>query len=239
MQDTKSVKFLSLLNPNRAYEVSDDWAWDGRGAAPLDLHLKAYDTYGDGLTQHSGYFVPQWADVTDVCASIAHAILADPKNEAWSLLHLPEPRFGLLAFVRTIVYDPDENAKTKYFNPVDLKISTADRYRFDKRWQKVESWMNGSPAACLSLLLNDRPSDWLEKLLYADALRDAMGYPCWEDVFKPTAELKGDWHQAFEAYRCALQAAHLLRVAERQLENSLASTRRSSEAEQKAVVAIQ
>src|SRR5207247_6054993 len=63
---------------------SDNWIT--RGAAPFCGDIVAYDTYGDGLTQHAGAYVAQFHDTTDICLSVTQPVLDDPRNETWRKL---------------------------------------------------------------------------------------------------------------------------------------------------------
>lgn len=227
-----NVTFKSALNPDKiGYRLSSDWDWNNKGNAPLSVYLQQFETYGDGMTQHSGAWAVQFADLTDACISLTQAIVADPLNEAWHqlsyMVHCSNPE--LLAFVQTIRYRED---KAQWYNMTDRKISSSESKKHDKRWNHVESWMDGKAASCLSILLNGVPScDWLSKLCWADDLREAMGYPLWEDMFKPTSEITGDWQQAFHAFRAAARAIASLDYAGRACASALYNTLPKPEAE--------
>lgn len=225
-------QIASVLNGSKvAYEVSDDWNWNGRGSAPLSVSLNQYQTYGDGVVKHSNAWCAQWADMTDACLSLTSAILADPQATEWKQV----PRMfatlspDVLAFVQTIKHRDD---RRQWFNFSERKVSTAESKQHDKRWTSVESWMDGTAPACLSILLNQfSHHDWFARLAIADDLRTAMGYPMWEEFFKPTSELTGDWHQAFRALRAASESVAQLDNARRVLECALENSKPQAQPE--------
>lgn len=206
----------SVLNPDRkAYKLTSDWDWNNRGNAPLSLYISEYETYGDGTCQHSRSWPAQWSELTDVCLSFARAIVADPSNDAWHQLNYVMHTVGedTLRFALGIKYRKD---KAQWYNLSERKLSSSESKRHDKRWEQVQSWMDGSPATALSIVLNNNSSvDWLSRLAIADDLRTLANYPCWEDYFKPVMELPGDWHQAFVAFRDCCRAISSLDHAKR------------------------
>lgn len=215
----------SVLNNSKiAYQLSDEWNWELKGNAPLSMHLMQYETFGDNTTQHSRAWCTQWADLTDACLSLTKAILAEPNYETWRVLvrDFHESNKEVIDFVQTVVYK--EN-KDQFFSLQFRKLSSSDSKRHDKRWTKVETWMDGTPQACLSILLNGvGTTDWFSKLCWADDLRTAIGYPMWEDYFKPVKDITGDWHQAFQALRSACRALIALDYASRSLESAIHNT---------------
>lgn len=225
-----NIVIPSVLNSSKvAYRLSSEWPWDKRGNAPLSLYITQYETYGDGTVQHSGEWCAQWEALTDVCLSITRAICADPKNKAWQQLAYVFHSISdeTLAFVQTIKYRED---KWQWFNMAERKVSASESKQHDRRWERVEPWMDGKASACLSILLNaNNGVDWLGKLYIADDLRQSMGFPLWEEMFKPVTELTGDWHQAFRAFRMASEAISKLDYAQRASESAEGNSKRATE----------
>lgn len=223
---TRNIELRSVLNPDKvAYRLSSDWDYNGRGNAPLSLHIQVFETYGDNLTQHSGAWTAQFSELTDVCLSLTAAIVADPLNDTWRQLDYVMRDTGseVLQFVLSIKYRED---KPQWYSIADRKLSSSESKRHDRRWEKVEHWMDGSPATALSIYLNHSPNiDWLQKLCIADDLRALANYPMWEDYFKPVTELKGDWHQAFQGLRAAAHAVQSLDRAKALYESAMHNTK--------------
>jgi hypothetical protein len=218
----RNQTFKSVLHPDKiAYRLTDDWDWNKKGNAPLSVYLTQFETYGDGMTQHSGDWAVQFADITDLCISLTQAIVADFGNDAWKQLSyfLHESNQELIAFALTIKHRDD---KAQWFNLADRKLSSSESKRHDKRWEHVESWHDGTPASALAIILNaNQHCDWLQKLCWADDLRTACNYPYWEDIFKPTKDLAGDWQQAFHALRACGRAVAAMDYASRAADSAL------------------
>jgi len=219
------IKFASVLNPKIAYCLSGEWDYNKRGNAPLSRYLNVYETYGDGLTQHSGSWAAQLPALTDACLSLTSAVVADPSNPEWHQLSYIFPVWGddLITFALSIRC---QEGKTRYYNLADRKLSTTDSKRHDKRWEKVESWMDGSPCACLAVLLHCFAHyDWLAKIALADDLRRLSGYPLWEELLSPVKDLPGDWHQAFSSTRSVVRAIAGLDYAKRAAQTALSNSK--------------
>lgn len=227
---SETLDFPSLTRNNVAYRLSADWPWDKRGDSPLSLHLTEFDTCGDGMTQHSGSYCTQFCQMADACISLAQAYAKDPLNEAWGQLPYIFHETGdeICAFVQTLKYRED---KAQWYNPSERKVSSSSKCQHDRRWEKVESWMDGSSKACASLILliGGKGCDWLGKLCLLEDLRKAMNYPLWEDMLPVTSELTGDWHQAFCAARAANRAYREMGYARRASESALGNTKRAEE----------
>lgn len=214
-----------------AYKLTSDWDWNNRGNAPLSLHISQYETYGDGTCQHSNSWPAQFSDLTDVCLSFTRAVCEDPNNEAWHQLSyvMHSVTEDTLRFALSIVHRDD---KAQWYNMSERKMSSSESKRHDKRWEHVESWMDGTAKSALSIVLNANASvDWFSKLAIADDLRTLANFPCWEDYFKPASELTGDWHQAFNAFRAACRAVQSLDYARRASASAEYNTRPKAEAE--------
>ena len=223
------INIKSILDPKRAYRVcgysSDNWST--RGNAPFSCSILAYDTYGDGLTQHSGAYVAQFADTTDICLSVAQAILDDPKNETWRKLDsfLSRRSDNQIRFAMTVKY---QEGKRQFYSFLHEKVTRADKGN-DRRYEKVESWHDGSAPITLNLLCSSG-MDWLERLYIAHRLRE-LNYEqtrcffSWAELFPPTTELRGDWQQAFEAFINAMKAVQHLDWTGRLVECALNNSR--------------
>lgn len=178
--------FASVRKPNVRYKIWDkydsnpayDWT---RSCNVLDRNLSTYDTLGDGEVQHSPDYCPNksWEVLRDVIDSMIVALpnLADralPEgmvnmfrcHAAENIRCHPEQ----VALARKVVYD--EN-KTRYYNIEDFKLSTSDSKRHDKRWERVDSDLDGTEASMVRLLANrHRGNSLLGWWFVLDAIAD-------------------------------------------------------------------
>lgn len=234
------ITFPSVLHPDKfgyRYE-KHGYNFDKRGNWPVLDKLTVFETYGDGMVQHSGEWCAQCADFTDACLSLATAILADPANEEWNYLADEiSGRAGreTIEFALSVVFKDD--GKARFYSPSERKVTTADK-RHDKRFFPVESWCNGSESSALRIVRagQDYPLCVAEHIGLVCAIRDvASGCGCWEDVLGEqafrTLEASGDWHQAFRALRAAAQAASQLHHAARCIECATRNSKPKATAE--------
>ncbi|HXJ61840.1 MAG TPA: hypothetical protein VNU68_34805 [Verrucomicrobiae bacterium] len=211
----------SILNAStRAYKLvkSGTDNWNNRGSAPLLDQLTQYETYGDGTVQHSGDWCVQFAELTDVCLSLATAMYADPKAEHWQSLGRPMPCQENLRFALNVKF---KEGKRQWYSYQQQKVTTSEKVRYDKRYEEVNQYINGDPAGALRVI-NPEYYDWLDKVRLVSALREEYykmggGYLRMEDIFKPLEELgkigtdgKRRWRNALTAYEHALSAVHAL-----------------------------
>lgn len=209
----------SVLKPDKlAYRVCDSMdTWNSRGNAQFSCNIQCFETYGDGTCQHSGEWAPQFSDTTDICLSVTRAILTNPLASDWEKLTTMFFRFNRedVKFALSVKFTEGKN---RYYSVAQRKVTTADKAH-DRRFEKVQPWCDGSPAAAMHILLNDSHADWVVRIYLADMVRDEHyaqtgGYTHWEEVFKPLGELEGDWHSAFKAYLYALQSVQYLGYSE-------------------------
>jgi hypothetical protein len=120
-----------------------------------------YDTYGDGYTQHSGELLVPTGMFADYLASLAaHLVEIQDRDslqqlaEFWpSRYHRVFDRKKVLAAIK-VRYKEDK--KQYYHRDDDYRVSTAESYRHDKRWEEVETWMNGQIDAVYAIIQGNR-----------------------------------------------------------------------------------
>lgn len=207
--------FPSVLHSNyRGYRITDDWSehWNSRGQTPLHLNLVQFETYGDGLTQHSNSYCTQFADFTDAGVSVSRAILLEPTAPEWSKLtdcvHCISD--STLRFALTIKY---QEGKDQFYSIAERKLTRSDK-RNDRRFERVQSWADGTPASAYRLVFRNH-WEWFTRLLVCDKLRDlefqrSDCFQSWSVLFAPTDQLAGAWQSALSCLSYALQATNLL-----------------------------
>ena len=70
-------KFASIQNPEKYGYAYDSEAFDSN--AEVDWHMRMFETYGDGLCQHSGDWPITTHFMPDYLASLATAMMNDPE----------------------------------------------------------------------------------------------------------------------------------------------------------------
>jgi len=210
-----SVSFPSLIHgKERAYTIHDSsYDLDSRGQ---HHHLAdwagMFETYGDGMVQHSHEFATPEEAFGDYCGSLATFILAGGKDAEtaaeylanvcwWNVANRPE-----VEFAQSVKY---KEGKRTYYSKAERKTSTADSKRNDRRWEEVKEWMDGGLLATFRLCLPDFNLDFLSRYATADAVVDAYSYEHgwhgnaatlldFSEVTKKQAHDE-DWSQAFSA----------------------------------------
>lgn len=205
----------SILFPDkRGYHIqssgTDNWA--KRGNAPLLMGVTVFDTFGDGLTQHSGDWCPQWGpDFTDVCVSLATAVMAEPADQIWNSLFMCTDGGMSDTDIRWALTVKYSEKVLRFYSASERKVTSADK-RHDRRYERVEVWCDGTPEAAFQLLMKDRSHhDWITRLLIADRIQKIwreQSEDCgsrMEKIFSPIKDLPKDWECALEAVRCAIE----------------------------------
>lgn len=208
-----SKEIKSVLNGgNRCYRLNENSTdnFSKRGQRDLLCALTQYETYGDGTTQHSGDWCVQMGELVDVCLSMAAAIAAEPDLQIWGQLErlmTPVPSRDIAAAVKVVYKD---GGKTQYYSTRDFKVTTSDKSQ-DRRFERVESWMDGTPKAIVHMLQKqywDR-IQWVS-LAYCvrEYLYDANNhFVSFENINECFASFDDDWTSAFESLRQAVAAS--------------------------------
>jgi hypothetical protein len=220
-----TCRFPSLEHPEKYGFVFDSQNYVQR--PPVDECCLAFETYGDGLCQHSGEW-PIAADLAaDYFASLAAHLLEHPDELdwlSWKLRQDVSPKD--IDFAASVVYrEPKENRayKRQYYSRKERKLTTADK-RNDRRYDEVESWMDGSPDAIVRLLWQSFYSP-LQTYALNCAVRDwtqAGENSGWMDIPTITADADHDarraLHDAYKLLQSVLRHLEGLRSARSSLD---------------------
>ena len=175
-------KFISLKEPSKYGYAYDSEAWDTNTRFCLSRHFQQFETYGDGLTQHSGEWTVQVEFLADYLASLATYIMANPGEETDKLLqHVSydvtrRPADASIAFAASAKFKAKSDTEPwekhrRWFSVQEKKISASESKRYDKRYTEVEKQHDGSPDAIYRMLIPEY-ADGLEFYTCADAIRD-------------------------------------------------------------------
>jgi len=180
------IKFASIQNAGKFAYVydSDSENWESR--APVSQCFKMYQTYNDGLTQHSGDWAITNEYVIDYLASLATYIISrqpDTRSEddngllqrlTYELLRAP--CVASIEFAASVIFKSSGEGssyekKTRYYSTSEKKITTTPSKCHDKRYSQVTASEDGSAGAIYRMLLPEYAND-LERLTYAEAIRE-------------------------------------------------------------------
>lgn len=167
-------KFASIAHGKQHGYAYDSQAWDAR--APIESHFRMFDTYGDGLVQHSPDYSVQVEYLADYLASLAAAMLTDDElAQSLVFTFARRPSVKQIEFAASIVYkapaEKDWNKSRRWFSVQEMKVSKAPAKQYDKRYEEVRDIHDGSPSAIYRMVLPEYASG-LERYLYADAIRE-------------------------------------------------------------------
>ncbi len=142
-------KFKSL-----AYEKEFGYSFDSQSMdmkAPINQHFRMFQTYGDGLIQHSGDWSITVEYLADYLASLALAMSEDEElleNASWVLSQRPSDKE--IAFAASVVWK--EGVKTRYFSVKQMKVSASPEKSHDKRFEEIRDFHDGSTASIKRIL---------------------------------------------------------------------------------------
>jgi len=144
--------------------------------------ILCYDTYGDGMTQHSPSYCASKDLLEDFLISFAIFLNDNPdevENIDLFLGGLFECNEDQVRFFEGLKYNPDV---TVYYNKSELKTSKSSKKEYDKRWEKIPSWADGTMEAVLSFMAQ---SYWgtLKRFACLDNIKPILNYS-WYDFEK-------------------------------------------------------
>jgi hypothetical protein len=150
-------KFPSLAQPDKIGFMFD--SQHRSKYAQVDEALLFFDTYGDGMCQHSPEVCTLAEQAADYFASLAAFLLERP-DEAQSCRSRFEPDWpdAKIEFAASVVYKaPAEGKyeKPRYFSMEEKKVSSSESKRHDRRYTRIEPWMDGTGKAIIQLLWQD------------------------------------------------------------------------------------
>lgn len=221
-------KFASLKHGKTHAYAFDSDAYDYK--APLYDHFRMYETYGDGLTQHSGDWSVTLEYLTDYLFSLATAMQTDAELvDRLKYAICDRPSKQAIEFAASIVF---KEGKTRYFDLRERKISSSDSKRYDKRYTEITDVYDGS-AKSIFRILSDDCTRGIAKFAYAHAIREwALDTDCMDSKDRPYMQLEAvflNWvsdndsarqmRDAFHACLKLIEASFAVHSAKIDLEN--------------------
>ncbi|MHB9009938.1 MAG: hypothetical protein ACYDC1_23760 [Limisphaerales bacterium] len=191
----RSLGFSSVIGYVAGTEELWNAYWPMRCLA---VHHTAgvFQTYGDSAGhQRSGLSVCGANNFADWCASLAAHLLENPeKGFQIPLRCIPDDH---VEFYKSLRHG---SGKTRYYNPRELKLSTAPARHFDKRWKEIPTHMDGTAGEAVKLYLEDTQVD-----------PDGWSHLCLLDRYHAAYRFLGDgyWGGTWQEWRDALgECAH-------------------------------
>ena len=143
------LKFPALKSQQYAYSFgydSDNYRYSSTG---LSQYCHRFDTYGDGMIQHSNFYGVSVAETEDFLHSMSDYLLMHSEIDVkefceWS----GPPDIRLFRFLASVKY---RAGKPMYFSEDTQKVSSKDSLRHDKRYEEVPTWADGSFASVYRL----------------------------------------------------------------------------------------
>lgn len=166
-------KFASLAYPKKYGYAYDTEAFDHR--APIDGHFRMFETYGDGVIQHSGDWSITQEFLTDYLGSLAEILVNDEELlQRVNFQLCQRPNVEQIEFAASVIYQqPKDGAypKTRYFSLSELKISSSPSKRHDKRYEEIRDVHDGSAESIYRILIPEYAHGF-QYYLTASAIRE-------------------------------------------------------------------
>ncbi|MCJ7747910.1 MAG: hypothetical protein MUP27_09205 [Desulfobacterales bacterium] len=153
----ETIRFKSLTRNGVAYEVNPNRGFEFNRDPHNYIHekIKEYLTYGDGLTIHSPPTIVLKDYIVDFLASLGSYILNNPIHFLVNGMEILESIWTHnlynkdIDFALSIKFNPE---KKQFYSFQEKKISSSKSKQYDKRWEEIKEWNDGSLNAGLNLL---------------------------------------------------------------------------------------
>lgn len=160
------IKFKSINRPSTVYTISTKDSYSSYQYNIISNLVKEYNTYGDGMTQHSEEYNTIIPNIKDFLQSLSSYIHTNNGiTDIEEFYFWPKRSYALdddrIKFFINLKYT---EGKTLYYHIHENKTSRADSKRYDKRWNLVDLWHDGSMDSVIRLC-NNSYSNILEKIL--------------------------------------------------------------------------
>jgi hypothetical protein len=180
--------FPSIAHSSKYGYSYDSSAWNG---TETNSSFRIYETYGDGLCQHSGDWCVTLEYLADYLASLATAMLPNEELTREVLYVVTRhPDRDKIDFAASVVWKESDNdyGKRRYYSIGERKIK-GRAAQYDTRYKEINKYQDGSRASIFGVLVSDY-ADGLERFQIWDAIRDWAGEQK-KDV--PTGERAPEW----------------------------------------------
>jgi hypothetical protein len=225
------AKFSSLMH---GAEFGYSFNSDGCESCPqVGSNYRMFQTFGDGLCQHSHDWTITREYLADYLYSLASAMLTnDQLAERMTYPLMARPSVKEIEFAASVVYKPMSETqpwekKPRYYSVAEKKITTAGDKQYDKRYAKVETWNDGGAMAIFQMLIPDW-SDGLMRFCYVEAIRE-WAFAADDRPYMQLSALFLEWTKdpdaaremahGLEAAKAVVESRRLRAVAESNIES--------------------
>lgn len=209
--------FASVTRDGVMYEIqgSDSYRDNGFYKCPgayLGQEIVEYLTYGDGSTQHSHSSIVSVKDFFDCLASLATYLQDNPDEvDRVSSVWPHQDWTDKISFAMGIKY----NEKKPEYVSVDLqKTSKSEKLRWDKRWELIPSWADGSMEITFKWTCESHYSALYRFSLY-EQIRKAYRWETFEGSGIGSTDNYDKLSSAFHAVDSLVMAYHMSEGAKR------------------------
>jgi hypothetical protein len=224
-----TLSFPSLMHPETTgYTIHEGYGafrWSEARSPHVADWAGRYDTYGHGIVQHSPEVTVGVDRMGDYCASLATFAAGDGDAARLVGRHWPAPLSR--ATIRFLLGIRHVEGKRRYFNRQELKVSSSESKRHDRRWMEVPDWADGTVKSAYMLFDFPHPQSLLESWCRWSQVRDlafdelgvwAGGTSSLMGLEDGRAGLSsGNLHTAMVALEAVAQAAQAVELRDRSL----------------------
>lgn len=231
--------FKSLQFPEKyGYKFNSDCYTSGS----INPQFRMFETMGDGLTQHTNDWPVTIEHLSDFLFSLLTELMTVPFDDSDSFVSevryqfMHRPSDAEIKFAMGLIWKESDKSysKRRYYSISLEKISSSDSKQYDKRYSRVEDWMDGEPKAVARLLLPDFAGAW-RAYCHAEAIRNTWlesgkggwgyGYPAefleWFDGDENSWGKGANIYMAFGAMQNFLESWRLRSCCANALENNV------------------
>lgn len=211
------IRFQSLTRGNDVgylYDdsISADHSWSRNPPEYCHTKLMQYKTYGDGLTVHSSPYSVPIEYVSDLCVSMTHHFINHPDDLTDAVnnyLFTDHLSADAILFATKIKYI---EGKIRYYSMQEQKISASEKLRYDKRYERIPEWADGSAGSVYRLTVESYFCG-IRRILLMDKIHTVMEYP-WMDYKKlyPQLPIDDDMRDFHSIKRALMVLVRLVRA---------------------------
>jgi hypothetical protein len=189
----------------------------------LSNHAGWFETYGDGTVQHSSEMVCGAERCQEWCLSFADYLVKNFTQIELSAvpLGLPVVAPEKVRFLCSLRYRDD---KRQFYNLSDLKVSSSDSKRYDKRWLQVPAFADERLDSAIKMYWADHcQRQFVIRYHVMRQFLDHCGYYTTTEEAKMLEQAAASprYAEAFEAMRLAIEAVETYSEAKRRTHNSI------------------
>ncbi len=168
-------KFASIAHPDKYGYTYDSDKWEYRATPFLSATFRMFETYGDGMCQHSTDFPVTEDYAIDYLFSLA-AVLIEDEELADRLVYEFHQTISIdaLKFAASLVYDSAKDAawdKKRYYSMELQKVTRNREKQHDNRYKELNEFQNSTPESIFALL-NGEHSNGLQAWQRAERVRE-------------------------------------------------------------------